>query len=189
MYTNIIYVILFLLLVGSWAFSEFLVQRQRSTLSGTKRDRGSMPVSLGIGLLGLVLAFALPLVWPATNMVWQPGAFFVGLGIACAGIGLRWVSILTLGQYFTGMVLIQTDHALVQHGLYKIIRHPSYTGALLLAIGIGCMIGNWISLGVVVTGLFIGLLYRIPVEELALRQVPGYEEYMQRTKRLIPFLF
>lgn len=189
MYTNIIFVILFLLLVGGWAFSEFLVQRQRSTLSGTKRDHGSMPVSLGLGLLGLVLAFVSPLVLPVTNIVWQPGTFFVGLSIACVGISLRWVSILTLGQYFTGVVLIQADHALVQHGPYKIIRHPSYTGALLLAIGIGCMIGNWISVCVVVIGLFIGLSYRIPVEERALLQVPGYEEYMQRTKRLIPFLF
>lgn len=189
MYTNIIYICIFVLVVGAWAFSEFLVQRQRSTLRGAKRDRGSMPVSLGIGLVGLVLAFASPIVFPATNSVWQPGTFFIGLSIACAGIVLRWVAILTLGQYFTGVVLIQIDHTIVQRGPYKIIRHPSYTGALLLAIGIGCMIGNWISLGVVVIGLFIGLSYRIPVEEKALLQVPGYEEYMQRTKRLIPFLF
>lgn len=189
MYTNIIYVFIFLLVVGSWAFSEILVQSRRSTLSGTKQDRGSMPVSLGIGLLGLVLSFLFPIWLPAANSTWQPETFFVGLLIAILGIALRWAAIITLGQYFTGMILIQAGHAIIHRGPYKLIRHPSYTGALLLAGGIGVMLGNGVSLCVIVLGLFIGLLYRIPVEEQALLQVPGYAEYMQHTKRLVPFLF
>lgn len=87
--------------------------------------------------------------------------------------------------------MIHTDQQVVQHGPYKLIRHPSYTGALVVVIGLGLMIGNWVSLCALATCLFLGLLYRISVEERELRLHLGqpYEEYMQRTKRLIPFLF
>ena len=194
MYTNIFYIFIFLPVIGIWAGSEILVQmgvrrRQRRVLREAKEDRGSMLVSLGVGLMGLVLSFLFPILLPGFNLAWQPGAFFLGLGAASLGIVLRWAAILTLGPYFTGKIVIQADHTIIQRGPYKWIRHPSYTGALLLAIGIGMMLGNWVSIAVVVGGLFLGMLYRIPVEEQALSHITGYTEYMQRTKRLIPFLF
>lgn len=193
-YTNIIYGLIFLLVIGGWAVSEVLAQRgvsrrQQSTPYDTKPDRGSMLVSLGIGLTGLVLSFLFPILLPGLNLAWLPGTFFIGLAAAVLGIALRWAAILTLGPYFTGKITIQAGHTIVQRGPYKWIRHPSYTGALLLAIGIGMMLGNWISIAVVVGGLFFGMLYRIPVEEQALSHIDGYTEYMQHTKRLIPFLF
>ncbi|MGH2480827.1 MAG: methyltransferase family protein, partial [Ktedonobacteraceae bacterium] len=83
------------------------------------------------------------------------------------------------------------SHPIVSTGPYRFLRHPSYTGVLLLVGGIGITLGNWLSLLIILAGVLIGLLYRISVEEKALRTFLGqpYEEYMRRTKRLIPFLF
>lgn len=53
------------------------------------------------------------------------------------------------------------------------------------------MMGNFLSLLVITTGLLIGLLYRISIEEQELAKQLGqpYKEYMQRTKRLIPYIY
>lgn len=80
---------------------------------------------------------------------------------------------------------------MVQEGPYKLVRHPSYSGVIVLILGIGFMIGNALSLLLLTTSVLVGILYRIRVEEQELLRHFGevYADYMQRTKRLIPFVF
>jgi protein-S-isoprenylcysteine O-methyltransferase Ste14 len=75
-------------------------------------------------------------------------------------------------------------------GPYRLIRHPSYTGLLILFLGYGLCLTNWLSLLVLMGCALIGLGYRINVEEHVLEARLGqpYHEYMRRTKRLIPFV-
>jgi len=192
LYTHPTYTLIFVLAVGAWASSELLgpVRRNRSR-EGSKQDRGSMPVSVIIGLSGLALCFLLPVLVPGATIPWQPGTFFAGLAVMLLGVSWRWYAIATLGKYFTGAIVIQEQHVVVQHGPYKFIRHPSYSGAFLIAIGIGLMVGNWLSIVTIIAGFVVGMMYRIPVEEQVLLQALGqpYETYMKRTKRLIPFIF
>ncbi len=63
-----------------------------------------------------------------------------------AGIIIRWTAIYTLDKYFTGTVLIKEDHRLIRNGLYKYLRHPAYTGALMAHLGLGLSFANWVSL-------------------------------------------
>ena|SRR5437660_7161301 len=192
LYTHLIYALTFVLVVGAWASSELLGPVRWSGLrEGKKQDRGSTPVSLIVGLSGLVLCFLLPVLVPGATITWQPGAFFVGLAVMLVGVSWRWYAIVTLGTYFTGEIVIQAQHVVVQHGPYKFVRHPSYSGAFLIAIGIGLMVGSWLSIVTIIAGFVVGMIYRIPAEEQALLQALGqpYEMYMKRTKRLIPFIF
>lgn len=192
LYTHLTYTLIFVLVVGAWASSELLGPVRWSGLrEGRKQDRGSMPISLAVGFSGLALCFLLPVFVPGATITWQPGAFFVGLAVMLVGVSWRWYAILTLGRYFTGEILIQDQHVVVQHGPYKFIRHPSYSGAFLIAIGIGLMVGNWLSIVTIIAGFVVGMIYRIPAEEQALLQALGqpYDAYMKRTKRLIPFIF
>lgn len=192
MYTDILKISIFVLVIGGWAVSEAaseVLARRRGMRAGVKRDRGSMALSLSLGLLGVACAFLFPIVLPFATIMWK-AAFWFGLLLAVLGIVLRWSARLALGRYFTGQVLIQKGHVIVQHGPYRWIRHPSYSGALLLAMGIGSMLGNWISVFIIVFGAVVGLSYRISIEERALLvEVPDYAGYMARTKRLIPFVF
>jgi protein-S-isoprenylcysteine O-methyltransferase len=88
-------------------------------------------------------------------------------------------------------VVIQLDHRLVTTGPYRHLRHPSYTGALVAALGFGLALGHWTSALVLVLGWSAGIAYRIRVEETALRDTFGasYDEYASRTRRLIPLLY
>jgi len=79
----------------------------------------------------------------------------------------------------------------IEAGPYRFIRHPSYTGFLITLLGFGLSLtNNWLSLLVIMGCALIGFIYRIYVEERVLQAHLGqpYQEYMQRTKRLIPFL-
>jgi len=104
---------------------------------------------------------------------------------------LRVWSVAVLGRYFTYVVQVSTDQQVVDTGPYRLIRHPSYTGALMMAGGIGLSLRHaWPPLLIVATS-FTAYLIRMLVEEHALAQGLGepYRAYMARTKRLIPFLW
>jgi len=115
------------------------------------------------------------------------------LGLMClvAGIAIRWTAIYTLGKYFTGTVLIKTDHRLIRTGLYKHLRHPAYTGALLAHLGLGLSFANWFSLALSSIPYLVAALYRMRVEERALEEAFGteYLDYSKTAKRLIPKLY
>ena len=96
-----------------------------------------------------------------------------------------------LDKQFTTKVAIVQGHQLVQTGFYRYLRHPSYTGAFISAIGLALALGNWISALLLVLPVLGLLLYRIQIEEKVLMDHFGsqYREYMQRTKRIIPFIY
>lgn len=115
----------------------------------------------------------------------------LGLSLLVAGIAIRWIAIYTLGQYFTSTVVIKDDHHLIRAGLYKHLRHPAYTGALVAHLGLGLSFSNWFSLGLSFVPFLAAAVYRIHVEEQALSEAFGeeYLEYSRDTKRLIPKLY
>lgn len=124
----------------------------------------------------------------------QTGTYVIGsLGLLflIAGITIRWTAVYTLGKYFTGTVLIKTDHRLIRTGLYKHVRHPAYAGALLAHLGIGLSFSNWFTLGFSSIPYFVAALYRMRVEEDALADAfgPEYLDYAKTAKRLIPRLY
>ena len=83
------------------------------------------------------------------------------------------------------------NRELITSGPYKVLRHPSYLGMLLLAIGAGAVWGNWLGLGVLTLLTLAGVAYRIHVEERALLEELGdrYRSYAEHHKRLIPFVW
>ncbi|MSU69531.1 MAG: isoprenylcysteine carboxylmethyltransferase family protein [Opitutaceae bacterium] len=95
------------------------------------------------------------------------------------------------GRFFTVNVAIASDHQLVESGPYRYLRHPTYTGALLAFLGLGLCMGNLVSLGFIVIPIFLAFRRRMRVEEEALLGAFGdkYRTYMQRTRRLLPFVY
>jgi protein-S-isoprenylcysteine O-methyltransferase Ste14 len=125
---------------------------------------------------------------------WQFGSrglTLAGLVIMWAGLGLRLRAVQVLGTSFRTTVEVDEGQRVVDHGPYRWIRHPSYTGILLIAAGLGLADGNWLSLALLVVLPLASLLPRIAVEEAALTRVLGrpYAEYCARTKRLVPGLW
>lgn len=115
----------------------------------------------------------------------------VGSLLAAAGLALRVWAIRTLGHFFTATVRVQKDHPVRTHGPYSLIRHPSYTGALIVSVATALVLGSWSGAGVAFVCGLAAYLYRIHVEEQALIKQIGdrYAVYRRHTWRLLPFAF
>jgi protein-S-isoprenylcysteine O-methyltransferase Ste14 len=178
-----------------WRVMEVIVdirtfQRLRADVQ--RQDKGSYIVLICLIILGFLLSILLALKVPATTITSASDIFFwLGIVLMYAGMTLRLYAIIVLGRSFTTRVAIARDQAVIETGPYRLIRHPSYTGILIILLGLGLSLtGNWLSLLVIMGCTLIGFSYRIRVEEHALQKHLGqrYQEYMQRTKRLIPFV-
>jgi protein-S-isoprenylcysteine O-methyltransferase Ste14 len=156
------------------------------------QDKGSHVVLLCLIVFGLLLGILLALKVPATALTSAPDIlFWLGIVLMYAGIVLRLYAIKVLGRSFTTSVAVAPEQTLIEAGPYRLIRHPSYTGILITLLGLGLSLtNNWLSLLVIMGCALIGFSYRIRVEEHVLQEHLGqrYQEYMRRTKRLIPFV-
>jgi len=115
----------------------------------------------------------------------------IGFVILLVGLVLRGWSIKTLGEYFTASAAVSADQPVVTAGPYRLLRHPSYTGLLLIVTGIGLASANWAgAVGMTVLTL-AGLLWRIHAEERALLVTLGdpYRAYAAHHKRLVPLVW
>lgn len=157
--------------------------------------RGSDRGSLGILWTTITLAIfaAIQVAARHPGPVPGPAAAWVGAGLALllAGLALRWTAILTLRGAFTVDVAIARDQHLVERGPYRRVRHPAYTGNLLAFLGMALLFADWVAALTLVLPITAAFLYRIRVEERALRAAFGdeYGRYARRTWRLVPFLY
>jgi protein-S-isoprenylcysteine O-methyltransferase Ste14 len=158
---------------------------------GEHEDRGNRWVIAVFGVVGLLLGYV-----PAYTErmgVWVidgDAVRWLGVVLAAAGGALRIWPVFVLGPWFSGLVAIQAGHRLVTDGIYGVIRHPSYLGLLIDALGWAFAFRS--GAGVLLTALLIPpLLARIRAEESLLSAHFGseYEQYCRRTSRLIPGIY
>jgi len=142
--------------------------------------------------LAISLDFTLSSRFPQAAIPWKRTAlFFSGIAFMLAGVALRFYAMSVLGRFFTYYVAVHTEQTVVEVGPYRYVRHPSYTGALMIFVGLGLALGNWAGLLALLVCVGIAYAYRISVEESVLAAALGepYQKYMRRTRRLVPFLF
>ncbi len=164
---------------------------QQLTLSASDRSSTSyLLVAYGISILLLLISPLLNLLHVAR---YNPSSDWGWLGILLMllGIGLRAWATRVLGRFYTRTLVTTADHRVVQEGPYRLIRHPGYTGSLLVWIGAGLAVTNWLVFALVALICVTAYLYRIRSEEAMLTADLGqaYLDYRQRTKRLIPYIF
>jgi protein-S-isoprenylcysteine O-methyltransferase Ste14 len=180
------------ILVGTAAIWVVLELRQSliRRAEGVKANWGSEVLFRLIVGAGAVVAGVLPGV--AQSAAIRPAALadWIGLLLFWGGISLRLWSIRTLGRYFTVIVQTSGDQPVITDGPYRVIRHPSYAGLLLVFVAAGLFIGNWLSLVCLTVAVLGGLVFRIRVEERALLQNlgDGYRDYAATHKRLVPLI-
>lgn len=69
-------------------------------------------------------------------------SFLAGCGLVTSGGFIRWLCYRTLGRYFTFLLSVRQDHRLITTGPYAVVRHPSYTGMMMLCFGIIILHGS-----------------------------------------------
>jgi protein-S-isoprenylcysteine O-methyltransferase Ste14 len=156
--------------------------------SGVREDRGNRWVLAAFGILGLLNGW-LP-AYTDRNEIWTLDGDtlrWIGVAVLLLGGALRLWPVYVLGDRFSGLVAIQPGHRLLTTGIYRVIRHPSYVGALLYSLGWSLAFRS--GAGVLVTALLVPImLARIAAEERLLRSEFGaeYDAYRARTARMLP---
>jgi protein-S-isoprenylcysteine O-methyltransferase len=178
------------ILYGGSEVALALLLRSRDNVARGS-DRGSLALLWTTIALAVFAALQVEVHHPGP--VPGPVAAWVAAGLALllAGLALRWTAILTLRSAFTVDVAIARGQRLVQRGPYRALRHPAYTGNLLAFLGMALVFADWIAALTLFLPIAAAFLYRVRVEECALRAAFGeeYEHYARRTRRLVPFLY
>lgn len=175
-----------------WLFSELIggkiIPRIRRGDSRVQRRNIGSNTSLIIGWL-VMLGTSLGLAGSGIGLL-PSWVYDAGIAMMLFGIGFRQWAMAVLGRYFSGVIGVQKEQRVVQSGPYRFIRHPSYTGVLLIYLGVGFAVQSWGAIMVVLLVFVLTYGYRMMVEERVLISELGvsYSDYMKRTKRLIPFL-
>ena len=180
-----------ILAVASMVMASAVFFSDVNLSSGEREDRSNRWIFLPLLVIGLLSAF-LPAYAERQGWWVLDGETVRWLGVFfyLAGGALRIWPIFVLGRRFSGLVAIQPGHELVTDGIYRVIRHPSYLGMIILMLGWALAFRS--GLGVILAALIVPpLLARIRSEETLLHSQFGdeYDAYRRRTSRLIPGIY
>jgi protein-S-isoprenylcysteine O-methyltransferase Ste14 len=116
--------------------------------------------------------------------VWITGDVLVAVGLGMAML------VVVQNRYAAATVTVEAGQTLVSTGLYGLVRHPMYVGALIMLVGFPLALGSYWALLLVLAGLPM-LAVRIADEEKMLNEdLAGYREYTQRVRyRLVPHVW
>jgi protein-S-isoprenylcysteine O-methyltransferase Ste14 len=159
--------------------------------AGVREDRSNRWVIGALGILGVIGAY-LPAYTDRYDILTfgGEGVRWVGVALYALGGALRLAPVFVLGRRFSGLVAIQPGHRLVSDGIYGVIRHPSYLGLFVNALGWGLAYRAGVGVAIAVMMLLV-VLARIAAEERLLSESFGveYDAYRAGTWRLIPYIY
>jgi protein-S-isoprenylcysteine O-methyltransferase Ste14 len=98
--------------------------------------------------------------------------------------------VLKANSYAASTIRVEEGQPVISSGPYALVRHPMYTGALVLLTGIPLALGSWWGVLLIVP-FFPVLVWRLLDEEQFLhRNLPGYTEYTFKVRyRLVPHVW
>jgi protein-S-isoprenylcysteine O-methyltransferase Ste14 len=173
---------------GFFAIEAVIRQRgSASSLAASEDDRDSTTAIVRAYQLSACLPLVLRGVAPGSlPRAAQP----LGLALQASGLALRVWSMRTLGSNYSRTLRTQGEQAVVDTGPYRLVRHPGYLGSLLIWTGFA-LTSRSLPVVAGVSGLMArAYAARIDAEEqLLVRDLPGYSEYSQRTRKLIPLIW
>jgi protein-S-isoprenylcysteine O-methyltransferase Ste14 len=119
---------------------------------------------------------------PHTNLVGN-----IGLAIAFIGLAIAFWARYLLGANWSATVQQKSEHTLITAGPYKFVRHPIYSGLLLMFSGHALIVGDWRAI-IAVLIVFVSFWFKLRKEERLMQTLFGeqYIRYLNVTKALVP---
>ncbi len=179
------------LLIICYFIIERLLRKGKKAISlkAGESDRGSSQIIWISGLFSIFLILSAPILkvgyWNSVYVAW------VGILLMLGGLILRYWAAKILGEFYTRTLQIVEGQRIVDQAPYSIIRHPGYLGTFLMDIGASLAVHNWVVLLIIVVLGLLWRIYRIQAEEEMLQTSfeEQYKVYLERTWRLIPFIY
>lgn len=152
-----------------------------------KGEHGEWYVVAQVGLF--FMAVLGPLSWWGWSFPASKLASVVGSVFLLSGSLLFISGILRLGANLTALPYPKPESTLIVTGPYRIVRHPMYSGAILIAFGWALLIHSWLAIGTALV-LFVLFDFKSRPEEAWLKEkFPDYVAYQQRVRKLVPLIY
>jgi protein-S-isoprenylcysteine O-methyltransferase Ste14 len=187
--------IIWVLGIIAWYFIRRPYERRakRVEVVSNRRSRSEM-IGLAAALLGLGVVPGFYVVTGIPESADYPAkAWSVAIG-AVVFAAAMWVFRRThkeLGRNWSITLEIRDRHELISGGPYGHVRHPMYTSFMLMGVGQAFLVSNWVAGFAGLVGFAILFFLRVDEEERMMLETfgPQYRAYMERTKRIIPYLY
>jgi protein-S-isoprenylcysteine O-methyltransferase Ste14 len=175
--------------VWLWLRDKALLECRVKAGPGSERDPVQNIVQ-GLAGLGFLATFAVPGL--DTRFGWShvpPAVSFAGDAMIAIGFLIVFLTFRE-NTYTAGTIEIAEGQRVIDSGPYAMVRHPMYTGTLVMVAGIPLSLGSWWGLIPVVL-LVPVLVWRLMREEIFLAaNLPGYDSYRGRVRcRLVPIVW
>ena len=113
----------------------------------------------------------------------------IGDALVAIGLGLAMLVIIQ-NSYAAANVRVEAGQQLVSTGLYGLVRHPMYTGNVVLMLGIPLALGSYWGFLLLIPGMLVLVLRIRDEEKLLTHELSGYRDYTQRVHyRLLPYVW
>ena len=187
--------IVWVLGIIAWYVIRYPFERRAKRVRIARDIRSqSDTVGLAAALFGMAIlpAFYIATGFPRTaDYPASDWAIVLGAIVLASALLLFRISHKELGRNWSITLQIREQHKLVSTGPYALIRHPMYTSFLLIAVGQALLLSNWVVGLAGLLGFAVLFLLRVDKEERMMFENFGqeYRAYMERTKRIIPYLY
>lgn len=187
------WVLLAALVVPTWIPSIYLLRTnpaalQRRTRGGPTAETRTVQKVVAAGAWSTAAAmFVLSALDHRFGWSEVPAAISVaGAVVVAAGVGIAML-VVVQNSYAAATVQVEADQRLISTGLYGLVRHPMYSGSVMIMVAIPLALGSYWALLLVIPGL-LAFAWRIHDEEKLLqKELDGYREYMRQIRyRLVP---
>lgn len=181
--------------VIAWYIIRYPFERRAKRVRVVSHRRStSEAAGLAFALLGLAVVPALYVATGIPRAADYPAHVWSVVVGALLYAAAMWVFRRThkaLGRNWSITLEIREKHELVSGGPYAFIRHPMYTSFLLMGLGQAFLLSNWVVGLAGLLGFAILFFLRVDKEERMMLELfgPEYRAYMDRTKRIIPYLY
>ncbi|UAY55414.1 methyltransferase family protein [Arachidicoccus terrestris] len=188
-YIKIVLRVIWLTVIIYWVLSAFRAKKTTRQESLVKRFALYwLPIIIAILLLGPGNWYGHS--WLRENFVAHTNTVgFIGLSFCIVGGAVVCYARYLLGRNWSVSVAQKKQHELIKSGIYSLIRHPIYTGLLLLFTGNALIVGDYRGILAVVI-VFVSLWLKLKKEEHLLTGIFGaeYAGYKANTKAIIPYV-
>ncbi len=160
---------------------------RRAKFGAGKETRPMQRIAISLAILSLFGALVLSAIdwrlgWSNTP-VW---VIVLGNVLVAGGLYLTFV-VLRQNRFAASTVEIMAGQRVISTGLYGIVRHPMYFGALVMSLGVPLALGSYWGLLIVLVVVPVLALRIIDEENMLVGELPGYDDYRNKVRaRLIP---
>jgi protein-S-isoprenylcysteine O-methyltransferase Ste14 len=160
---------------------------QAGPVAETRLSQQIIQIIAAIAFLAVFIVSALDHRFGWTN----PPDWAVPLGNALVAIGLLIVFFVFRENTFTsGTIEVAKDQHVISTGPYALIRHPMYSGALIMLAGVPLALDSWAGLLAIIPLKLVIMVRAIDEERFLAAELPGYDAYRAKVrKRLMPLVW